>query len=263
MKTKKAKLYNTNKLLNFINENIYEIDIENSTESIRNITKHHIRNDWKEKYYFNKKNSFETKVSIDKNTTLEYLQHNNCVTSAKFLIELTEGDFKEKLNQLKIDNELKKLINNIEIMQKMNKKIGTHTYDFLFDIKLHEKTIEIKSVNVKEHFIRDPEDLKKEREEELQLPMIWYNIVGYKLTSLQNSNNYFIFDEFFKNDLKFKNLNPKTYDYNINIGDFGVHLDSKKLDQLQEKYPDLPDLKESFMNGYFEESISMIEMIEA
>src|SRR5690606_4426913 len=119
MKNNPAKRYNTKKLLNFINDNIYEIDIEEATESIRSVSKHHKKNDWDDRFSFNRKNSLEAKVSIDKNTTLEYLQYNNCVTSAKFLIELTEGLFNEKLNQLKIGNELKKLIKNIEIMQKI------------------------------------------------------------------------------------------------------------------------------------------------
>src|SRR5690606_28585989 len=155
-------------------------------------------------------------------------------------------------------------IKNIEIMQKINKKSGTHTYHFMFEIKLNKKSIEIKSVNIKEHFIRDPEDLKKEREEkEAQLPIIWYNIAGYKFANLFNSNNYFIIDDFFKSDLKFKDLNPNSYDYNININEHNINLKSIKLDQLQEKYPDVPDLKESFLNGYFEDSISMIEMIDA
>lgn len=221
---------------------------EESHKAIREVLRNRQKNDWKNKSYYNKSNNESIKINLRKNVNLQYLQNKNNINASKIIIKVNEEEFNDFLKSLKINEKTKLILNNIFQLRKIQKKSSVYEYKYTYNIninvKLDKGSFKLKSIQVKE-----------------------------KVQQMISNKGIVFFDELFRGmptikvkyycnskkcDLEYK---PKD-DFLIKLNKPEIDIESVQLENLQEKYKDIANVKECFLDESFEDIINIINMIE-
>lgn len=223
---------------------------EKNHKEIRTVLRNRQNNCWKSKPSFNKRNSNSIKFDLGENINLEYSQKKININSSTVIIKVYESEFNDFLKLLKIDEKAKIVLNNIFKLRKIQEKSSIYeykyTYNITINIKLDKGSFKLKSIQVKENVQQMISNKGRVFFEELFISM-----PTIKLKYYCNSK---------KCDLEYKPKDDFIIKYNKS--DIDIDIESFQLENLHEKYKDVTNVKESFLDESFEDVINIINMIE-